>query len=146
MKVILLKDVPRIGKKHQIKDVPDGHAQNFLIPRKLAERATPDAIKRIEAHNAKVVLGRAESDHAFKDALKHASDAAATVRAGANKEGGLYKAITAKEIIAAFKEKGVVFDEHDMHIDTPVKSLGVHTVHVSHGAHTGVLSFTVIPS
>lgn len=144
MKVILLKDVPRIGRKHQIKDVPDGHAHNFLIPRKLAERATPDAIKRIEAHDAKLALGRAESDQAFKDALKRASEAAAALSAGANKEGGLYKAVTVKEILAAFKEKGVVFEEHDMHIETPIKTLGAHTVRVSHGAHTGVVSFTVI--
>ena len=48
MKVILLKDVPRIGRKFDVKDVPDGHALNFLIPRKLALRGTPDAIARIE--------------------------------------------------------------------------------------------------
>ena len=144
MKVILLKDIPRIGRKHQVKDVPDGHAQNFLIPRKLAERATPDAIKRIEAHDAKLALGKAESDQAFKDALKHASEAEATVSSGANKEGGLYKAVTVKEIVSAFKEKGVVFDEHDMHIETPIKTLGAHTVGVSHGTYKGVVSFTVI--
>jgi large subunit ribosomal protein L9 len=146
MKVILLKDVPRIGRKHQVKDVPDGHALNFLIPRKLAERATPDAIKRIEAQDAKLALGKAESEHAFKDALKHASEAAATVTSGANKEGGLYKAVTVKEIVAAFKEKGVVFEEHDVHIETPIKTLGAHTARVSHGTHSGVVSFTVIPA
>ncbi len=146
MKVILLKDVPRIGRKNQVMDVPDGHAQNFLIPRKLALRATPDALKRLESQNAKLALGKAESEHAFKDALKHASEAEATVASGANKEGGLYKAVTVKEIIVAFKEKGVVFDEHDMHIETPIKSLGVHTVHLTHGTHTGVVSFTVIPA
>lgn len=146
MKVILQKDVPRIGKKHQILDVPDGHALNFLIPRKLAERATPDAIKRIEVQNAKLAFGRAESEHAFKDALKKASEADAVLSAGANKEGGLYKAVTVKEIVEAFGAKGVVFDEHDMHIETPIKTLGKHEVRVSHGAHAGVVSFTVNPA
>jgi len=146
MKVILQKDVPRIGKKHQILDVPDGHALNFLIPRKLAERATPEAIKRIEVQSAKLALGRAESEHAFKEALKHASEAAAALTADANKEGGLYKAVTVKEIIAAFKEKGIVFEEHDVHIETSIKTLGTHTVRVSHGTHSGVVSFTVIPA
>ena len=48
MKVIFLKDVPRVGKRNDIKEVNDGYAVNFLFPRKLAEMATPSAINELE--------------------------------------------------------------------------------------------------
>ena len=48
MKVIFLKDVPRVGKRHDIKEVNDGYATNFLLPRKLAEVATPAAVTRLQ--------------------------------------------------------------------------------------------------
>ncbi len=48
MKVILLKDVQALGRKFDIKDVADGHASNFLLPKKLAEMATEKALKRLE--------------------------------------------------------------------------------------------------
>ena len=44
MRVIFLQDVPRVGKRHEIKEVNDGYAMNFLFPRKLAESATPKAV------------------------------------------------------------------------------------------------------
>ena len=48
MKVIFLQDVPRVGKRHDIKEVNDGYAMNFLFPRKLAELATSKAIAELE--------------------------------------------------------------------------------------------------
>ena len=48
MKVIFLKDVPRVGKKYDIKEINDGYAMNFLFPQKLAEIATPSAIANLE--------------------------------------------------------------------------------------------------
>jgi large subunit ribosomal protein L9 len=138
MKVILLKDVPRIGRKYEVKDVPDGHALNFLIPRRLGERATPEVLKRLEAQKAKHALEMAATDKAFDDALKNAKDAAPEVSAEANDEGHLYRAVHADDIVAAFKVKGIEVEERAIVIDTPIKSLGAHTRWYAHKKHTYV--------
>ena len=52
MKIILLKDIPKIGKKYDIKDLSDGYVRNFLLPKKLAEEATPNRIAKIEGMKA----------------------------------------------------------------------------------------------
>ena len=52
MRVIFLKDVPKIGKKFEIKNISDGHALNFLIPQGAVKIATPDAVKNVEALKA----------------------------------------------------------------------------------------------
>ena len=144
MKVILLKDVPRIGRKFEVKDVPDGHAFNFLIPRKLGERATPDALKRLEVMKAKSAVQHAESEQAFKDAVAKATEVGATVVADANADGGLYKAVHADDIVKAFKEKGIILEERSVLIDVPIKATGSHEVKLASGTHEGSVTITVV--
>ena len=56
MKVIFLQDVPRVGKKYDLKEVPDGYAMNFLLPRRLAVIATPKAIIELEVNKKKIAI------------------------------------------------------------------------------------------
>ncbi len=144
MKVILLKDVPRIGRKYEVKDVPDGHALNFLIPRKLGERATPDSLRRLEVMKGKSAVAHAETEKAFKDAVAKATEANATVSAEANAEGNLYKAVHADDIVEAFKEKGIVLEERSILIDTPIKTVGAHEIKLASGSHEGTVTITVV--
>jgi large subunit ribosomal protein L9 len=144
MKVILLKDVPRIGRKYEVKDVPDGHALNFLLPRRLAERATPDSLKRLESQKAKHALEVAQSEEAFESALTKAKDAHATVTAEANDEGHLYRAVHADDIVEAFKAKGIEVEERAVVIDAPIKALGTHTIKLSSGGREGDVAIEVV--
>lgn len=144
MKVILQKDVPRIGRKYDVKDVPDGHALNFLLPRKLAERATPDALRRLEEKKSKHALDVAQSDKAFTEALKQAVEAEATIAAEASDEGGLYRAVKVDEIVKAFAEKGISFEERSIIIDTPLKHIGTHTIKLSSGGREGECTITIV--
>ncbi len=143
MKVILLRDVPRIGRKYDVKDVPDGHAFNMLLPQKLAERATPDALRRLENQKAKHAVEVAESDSAFAAALKKATEAEAVVTAESNEEGSLYRAVHADDIVKAFAEKGIVLDERSIVIETPIKHIGAHTVKLASGTREGDVAITV---
>ena len=65
MKVILLKDVPKIGKKYDIKEVNNGYASNFLLPKKLAEVATPEKISKIENMKKGIELERKTQNETF---------------------------------------------------------------------------------
>jgi len=58
MKVIFLSDVPRVGKKYDTKEVNDGYAMNFLLPRKLAVLATPKALAELEMHKKEIAIER----------------------------------------------------------------------------------------
>lgn len=144
MKVILQKDVPRIGRKYDVKDVPDGHALNFLLPRKLAERATPEALKRLETKKSQHSLEIAESDKTFADALKKAADAEVMIAVEASDEGGLYRAVRIEEIASAFSEKGILFEERSIQIDTPIKHTGTHTIRLASGGREGECVITVV--
>lgn len=144
MKVILLKDVPRIGRKYEVKDVPDGHALNFLIPRKLGERATPDSLRRLEIMKSKSAVAHAESEHAFRVAVAKAAEAGATISVEANAEGGLYKAVHADDIVKAFTEKGIVLEERSILIDMPIKTVGQHEIKLASGSYEGAVTITVL--
>lgn len=144
MKVILLKDVPRIGRKFDMKDVPDGHALNFLLPRRLAERATGDALKRLEAQKAKNAVALSESENAFKAAIKKAVDANVEITAEANTEGNLYRAVHADDIVKAFNEKGITIEEDAVLIETPIKTLGAHVIKLASASNEGDCTITVV--
>jgi large subunit ribosomal protein L9 len=144
MKVILQKDVPRIGRKYDVKDVPDGHAQNFLLPRGLAVRATPDALARLNTHKTQHHEKQVQSENAFTQALAEASEKQIVVEGDSNTEGHLYRAIHASDIAQSLEARGITIDEASIVIDTPIKSLGEHTVAVSSHGKEGHITITVV--
>jgi large subunit ribosomal protein L9 len=143
MKVILLKDVPKIGRKHEVKEVPDGHALNFLLPRGFVERATADALKRLEMDKAKHALKTAESEAAFLHVLKEADAVSVNIFSEANAEGHLYRAVQKDKIVRAFKEKGMILEERSIHLENPIKSLGEHTITLSSQGKEGKVRINV---
>ncbi|MFZ2593970.1 MAG: 50S ribosomal protein L9 [Minisyncoccia bacterium] len=128
MKVILLKDTPKIGKKGEIKEVSDGYAQNFLFPQKKAERATPEKIATVQRELKDAVAHKAAALKIFTDAIKSLDGV--KISAKATLEGGLFEAITASKIAAASRAQGVSIPESTIHISTPIKHTGEHSVPV----------------
>lgn len=145
MKVILLKDVARIGRKHEVKDVPDGHAQNFLIPRKLAERATPRSIERLEAQGAHISAEREAEEERFKAFLASMKDEVVELTAPANEQGHLFKGIHAAEIAEALTARaGMNIAETSIILAQSIKEIGVHEVTVSHSGNNGTINLSVV--
>ncbi|MCD5381687.1 MAG: 50S ribosomal protein L9 [Candidatus Pacebacteria bacterium] len=143
MKVILLQNVARIGQKFEVKDVPDGHALNFLIPRKLAEPATAHSLRRLQKKADKTAADTATADAAFTALLETLGGESVSLAVEANEQGHLFKGIKAEDIAAHMATLGHAVAATAIVLDTPIKEVGAHDITLTHGAHTGVFTLTV---
>jgi len=147
MKVIFLKDVARTGRKYEIKEVPDGHAQNYLIPRGLAEVATEKKIQMIAVQKEHTEVARAEADARFQEIIKETTEAPLKMSAPANEQGHLFKGLRAVDIAHELsKRSGTSIDASSVSLNQPIKEAGVHTVSVSLGDTTGEVTVEVTPT
>ena len=106
MKIILLKDVVGLGKKGEIKDAADGHAKNFLIPRKLAKVATDKAIKELEQEKA-MEAQKAEQELQYVEEMVSQIDGLEIeIPAKMDETGKLYGSINDQKVSQIFKDKG----------------------------------------
>ncbi len=131
MKVVFLADVKGQGKKDQIKEVSDGYARNFLIPKKLAAPADAKVMKEIKNKEAsklhKIEVEKAEAN-ALAEKLKTAM-VKITAQAGA--DGRLYGSVTSKDITDALqKQFGIVIDKRKLSLPDPIKAFGVYSIDV----------------
>jgi large subunit ribosomal protein L9 len=145
MKIFLLKDIPGIGKKYDIKTVSDGHAGNFLIPRGLAKQATAEDEKNLESLRATDQERRnGEEKHliAFLDTLS-ANPIVFTEKA--NEKGHLFAAIHPERVAKALSERlGSSVDASLLKDSEPIKEVGMHDLSVKVGAATKKLPVQVI--
>ncbi|HEU4677129.1 MAG TPA: 50S ribosomal protein L9 [Candidatus Paceibacterota bacterium] len=144
MKVILIRDVARLGRKSEVKDVPSGHAQNFLIPRKLAIPATPENVRRLGEAMKKNAAAEAERMETFRAALAACAAKPVTIEAEANEQGHLFKGLHAKDVVHALAAAGCEFDESDIVLSAPIKSIGTHTVALERGDEKGSATLEVV--
>lgn len=129
MKVILLQDVKGKGKKGQMLEVSDGYARNFMLPRKLAVEATPDAINTMRM-NDKATQERIAREKAEAMAVsKSLREMTVTVTAKGGGSGRLFGSVTNQEIADALeKQSGIKLDKRKIVISDPIKNVGTCTV------------------
>ena len=137
MKVLLIKDVPNLGKAGEVKEVKDGYGKNFLIARGFAKLATPDVIEAWEKEQAKKAQEEAKEIERL-NALKEKIESTKLIirhKAGAN--GALFGAITNKEVAEALQEKGIEIDKKHIDIHPPIKQAGEYEIDIKlgHGIH-----------
>jgi large subunit ribosomal protein L9 len=134
MKVILLRDVAKIGRRHQVVDVPDGYALNQLIPKKWAEAATPANLKKISAQNdANSLHQKLEADQ-FLAAVESIEARPLQIEAGqVNAQGHLFKAVHEADVVVAAKARNITLLPGQVQIVTPIKSIGTHEIILKHG-------------
>ena len=131
MKVILSKDVPGTGKAGEVKDVADGYARNYLIPRKLAIPATPGALE--EAQRRQAAAEKAEQARAEREerAASLLSKTVLTIHQRAGEDGKLFGSVGPKEIVDAIAEaRSLRFDRHQVKLEQPIREIGTHMVEI----------------
>jgi large subunit ribosomal protein L9 len=124
MKVIFLKDIPKIGKKYDVKNVSDGYARNFLFPQKLAIVATEKEIKNLEERKKRAEAEAEKDLKKYQEDVKKMEDLEVEIFAKAGKDGKLYAALSAAQITNALKEKGFEIKKNQIRIDESIKELG----------------------
>ncbi|MFH1201010.1 MAG: 50S ribosomal protein L9 [bacterium] len=125
MKVIFLQDVPRVGKKYDIKEVNDGYAMNFLLPRKLAEMATPKAITLLEMCQKEIVIEREVQESLLLKNLEEIKDKTIIIKAKADEKGHLFSGIKSKEIVEEMKtQHHADIAEEFIVLEKPIKEIG----------------------
>jgi large subunit ribosomal protein L9 len=144
MKVILLDDVPKVGRRGEVRDVADGYARNFLIPKKLALGATAGNMKNLEhirrQHDAKAsrIKGDAEALRGRLESLT------LEVSRQASEEGKLFGSVTSQDVADFLQANGITVERRRIHLEEPIKALGEHTVEVRiHPDVTGQLKVHV---
>jgi large subunit ribosomal protein L9 len=143
MKVVLQDDVKGLGTTGDVKDVADGYARNFLIPRRLAAPATAGALKNVEAQRASVAKRQAQVDADARDLAERLGAMTLTLKARVGSQDRLYGSITSADIAAALgSELGTTFDRRKLVLEDPIRELGTHTVPV-HLARDVTTSLTV---
>ncbi len=129
MKVILLKDVPKIGRKYDIKNVADGYALNMLIPRGLAEVATPQAVKKVEEMKSNDLTVKKIQEELLMKSLKEIDGLTIKLTEKANDRGHLFAGITKERLLEEIvKSTRLHLDLDSIKLNKPIKEAGEHKI------------------
>lgn len=146
MKVIFNVDVKGKAKKGELKEVSDGYARNYLLPRKLAIEATADNINALKLkEKAKAAQMAREKAEAEANAAK-LGEITVTIRAKAGGAGKLFGAVTSQEISAALKEQhGIEIEKNKIVQAEPIKTFGAYQIKAKLGYEvSGTINVLVI--
>lgn len=131
MQVILIHDVPNLGKAGQVKDVSDGYGRNYLIPRGLAALATEGEKKQAEQHRRSAVKRRERELSEAESIAERITGLTLTFQARTGEGTKLYGSITSADIAARLSELlGQEFDRRKIHLEESLRQLGSHQVPV----------------
>lgn len=129
MKLILIKDVDELGGKGEIVDVADGYARNYLVPRKMAVKATAGAIAQAENMRQAAIDAASRAREEADNLATALSGSRVVVAARAGDEGKLFGSIGASDVAEAItKFTGVDIPAKIIAIPSPIKDIGLHEV------------------
>lgn len=136
MKIILTKDVANVGRAGQLKDVADGYARNYLIPKGLAVGATQQALKEYESQQAAGKRREAKAEDANRALAERVSHAELVFKVRVGEQHRLYGSITNADIAEALSQKlQTPVDKHLVDLEEPLKHLGTSKVPIHIAPH-----------
>ena len=130
MKVIFLQDVKGQGKKGEVKNVSEGYARNFLLPKGLVKEASEGNIKTLEVQNQALEKKKQKEKEDAQALAAKLGEMTVVIKAKAGEGGRLFGAITSKHVAEALAKLGITVDKRKIELDEPIRSLGVTQVPV----------------
>ncbi len=131
MKIILLQDVPSLGKAGDLKEVSNGYARNYLLPRQLAAGATPALIANRDQRIAAEKRRKEKQDETNRQQAERLGQVTLTFKAKVGNQGRLYGSITSQDIASALRDaEQIAIDRRTIALPDPIRALGTYTVPV----------------
>ncbi len=132
MKVILLKDVKGVGRKFEEKNVSDGYAANFLMPKKLAVASAGSAASQVKQLIAQEHASREKEGVRLKESLAKIANTTITINMKANENGNLFASLNTEKLAKFLKEdKGIVINPDHIVLSEPIKETGTFEIPIS---------------
>ena len=132
MKVLLLKNIPKVGKKDEVVNVADGYATNVLFVQKSAIPATKKTIEEMEKRIANKTTHNQILCELFEKEMERIGGMV-SITVKANEKGSLFSRVDEKVIAKALKDVRILLDEKNIFIKKEIKEVGLHTVEISDG-------------
>ena len=146
MKVILLETVRGSGKAGEVVNVSDGYARNLLIPKGLAQEATPQNMARLKKTQERIAKKLAEDRESAERLAEILANTQVEIKAKAGEGGKVFGSVTSKDIADALNAQGFDIDKKKIKLDAPIKELGVTTVEIKlFNEISGKVKVNVIP-
>jgi large subunit ribosomal protein L9 len=145
MRLLLLKDVRKLGHVGDIVEVKTGYARNHLIPQLLATDPTEENIQAIKEEKKRAAAERAKRLKEFESLAEQMADTTVTIEAAANPEGTLYGSVGAKEIAAGLQAQGHPVRAEQVLLDAPIRTLDnrIVTIEFTDGISTQIKLWVV---
>jgi len=132
VRVVFLNDVDGIARAGEIKNVADGYARNFLLPRKLAAAATTSTVQQAESRAKAIAKEQDKLDEAANAVATQLSSAAVVIKARVGEGGRLFGSVTSSDIAEAINARSGGNVEHrQVVLDAPIKEVGTYEVPVT---------------
>jgi large subunit ribosomal protein L9 len=146
MKVILKQDIKGIGRKYEVKEVSDGYANNFLIPKKLVEYASPEAVKRALVLRSSIEAEMEIREKLTQKQIEMLKGVKVVLNKKGNEKGHLFEKIHNQEISDALKDQlKIEIDPEFLSTGEPIKEIGEHKVVVQVGKSRGEFTLVISP-
>lgn len=145
MEIILKKDAPSLGKMGNVVRVTDGYARNYLIPQGVGLEATPKNLKLLEKE---IKIWQKKAEKQKEEAVQLAAEIEKLSLSFARKTGEedkIFGSVTSLDIEEKMKENGIQIDRKKIHVEEPIKTLGIFTVPIKlHPEVTANLKISVV--
>ncbi len=130
MKVVILKDVPKLGRIGDIKEVSDGFARNFLFARNLAVPATPENLRSLDRERSETKTRQEKERASFQKLAKDLQELELNFNIKVGEKGQPFGSVTREDIAEELAKKGIVINKHRLEMEHGIKGTGEHIIRI----------------